>query len=82
MMYLEDLPDVHVETRNYERPYIHVKPRYNEGLRDWQGSRFFLKYLAIIGVKKIVRYTYDFVTEVLSFEVSLKFPLYYAYLVL
>lgn len=56
MMYLEDLPDVHVET-NYERPYIHVKPRYNEGPRDWQGSRFFLKYLAIIGVKKIVRYT-------------------------
>ena len=80
-MYLEDLPDVHVETRNYERP-LHVKPRYNEGPRDWQGSRFFLKYLAIIGVKKIVRYTYDFVTEVLSFEVSLKFPLYYAYLVL
>ena len=57
MMYLEDLPDVHVETRNYERPYIHVKPRYDEGPRDWQGSRFFLKYLAIIGVKKIVRYT-------------------------
>ena len=52
MMYLEDLPGVHVETRNYERPYIHVKPRYNEGPRDWQGSRFFLKYLAIIGVRK------------------------------
>ena len=82
MMYLEDLPAVHVETRNYERPYIHVKPRYNEGPRDSQGSRFFLKYLAIIGVKKIVRYTEDFVTAVRSIEVSLKSPLYYAYLVL
>jgi len=82
LMYLEVLPKVHVETRNYERPYVYVKPRYNEGLGDLQGSRFFLKYLAINGVKKIVRYTEDFVTEVRSIEVSLKFPLYYAYLVL
>ena len=82
LMYLEVLLEVHVETRNYERPYIHVKPRYNEGPRDSQGSRFFLKYLAIIGVKKIVRSTEDFVTEVRSIEVSLKSPLYYAYLVL
>ena len=82
LMYLEVLREVHVETRNYKRPYVYAKPRYNEGPRDWQGSRFFLKYLAIIAVKEIVRYTEDFVTEARSIEVSLKFPLYYAYLVL
>ena len=59
MMYLEDLPGVHVETRNYERPYIHVKPRYNEGPRDWQGSRFkvLFKIFGNYWGKKIVRYT-------------------------
>ena len=49
MMYLEDLPEVHVETRNYERPYIYVKPRYNEGSRDLQGSRFFLNIWQLMG---------------------------------
>ena len=43
-----------------------VEPRFNEGPRDWQNvfavSRFFFFiYLAITGVKKIVRYTEDFV---------------------
>ena len=41
-----------------------------------------LMCLAIIGVKKSVRHTEDFVIEVRSIEVPPKFPLYYAYLVL
>ena len=55
-----------------ERP-ITVKPRYNEGPRDWQNVcaitrfrymitlSFFFICFTILGVKKIVRYTDDFV---------------------
>ena len=48
-----------------------VEPRYNEGPRDWQNlfaitsfryiERFFSLHFTIAGVKKIVRYTEDFV---------------------
>ena len=45
--------------------YTTVEPRVNEGPRDWKNvsalSRFFFIYLAMTGVKKIVRYTEDFV---------------------
>ena len=44
---------------------VTVESRYNEGPRDWQSlfaiPRFFFKYLTITGVKKMVRYTEDFV---------------------
>ena len=44
-----------------------VEPRFNEGARDWKNvfalSRFFFIYLAMTGVKKIVRYTEDFVVS-------------------
>ena len=48
-----------------------VEPRYNEGPGDWSNlfaitsfryiERFFSLYFTITGVKKIVRYTEDFV---------------------
>ena len=36
-----------------------VEPRYNEGPRDWR--KYFSIYFSVTGVKKIVRYTEDFV---------------------
>ena len=45
--------------------YSTLEPRVNEGPRDWPNvsalSRFFLIYLALTGLKKIVRYTEHFV---------------------
>ena len=42
-----------------------VEARFNEGPEDWQSlfaiSRFFFIHITITGVKKIVRYTKDFV---------------------
>ena len=38
-----------------------VEPRYNEEPRDWR--KYFSIYFSVTGVKKIVRYTEDFVVH-------------------
>jgi len=44
---------------------VTVETRYKEGPKDWQNlfaiTRLFFIYFTITGVKKIVRYTEDFV---------------------
>ena len=64
--YLSGLSRAHFSRQPFSKQlYTTVEPRVNEGPRDWQNvfaiSRFFFIYLAMTGVKKIVRYTEDFV---------------------